>query len=862
MTMPSELLSSARASVGRRFGVELWRGLIASVALTFAWPTQAGEAHSKAELQRSHWAFQPIRKPALPPQQAPTHTEIDRFIVASLQARGLALQTALPRWQWIRRVTFDLTGLPPTWEEVQTFVEDSSANAREKVLDRLLSSPRYGERWGRHWLDLARYADTHGGSAIGFTRFPFSYTYRDYVIQAFNADLPYNRFVTEQLAADQLGLKENDPALAALGFLTIGMQYRNRHDVIDDQIDVISRGLMGLTVACARCHDHKFDPISTQDYYSLYASLAPSQAPELLPTLGRPAGDAPQQEYQRQLTRLQARHDDLATEQNEIMRSRLRMQVGPYLREIAKGVPEQDLSTAFLSYRTDDVRPLVLNRWRDYLAKMSDQDPVFGPWVQLARLPAAGFTEAATNLLRTLEKANGDPAKIKDLHRLAADPPAWNPRVLAALLKQPPKSMIEVADAYGDLFGAVHQAWLKALQTASAEAAAGAEIIPDEDPRQLELNSPVVRQLRRHLYGTNTPTAVPDAQALTLLNRPINDELGGRRGAIHELHLSAPGSPARAMALQENPSPDVYHVLQRGNPLARGVVVTPRFLTVLSSSNAANFPEGQRRLGLAQAVVDPKNPLTRRVLVNWVWQHHFGQGLVRTPDDWGTRGNRPTHPELLDYLAEVFAEEGWSLKQLHRRIMLSAVYAQRALEDEKARSVDPENELLWRMPSRRLELEALLDSLLATSGELDLTLGGKPFDRQAQPNVRRRSVYAFVNRDIVSNLSSTFDAANPSSCTARRPDTTVPQQALFALNSDFIQDRAAALAALVAKAAGDDDAQRIRELYHRVYAREPEKAEQDRILRFVQTNGGAAPAAAWQQVAHTLLAANEFSFLD
>ena len=815
-----------------------------------------------AAIDTNHWAYRPVGNPVPPRSADPSHTDIDRFIVAALQSRGLSLSQPASRADWIRRATFDLTGLPPSWEEVQGFMADASPDAREKVLDRLLNSPRYGERWGRHWLDLARYADTHGGSAIGFTRFPFSYTYRDYVIRSFNADVPYERFITEQIAADQLGLKDNDPALAGLGFLTVGMQYRNRHDVIDDQIDVVSRGLMGLTVACARCHDHKFDAISTRDYYSLYAALAASGVPDSLPVIDSGKTNDARRDYQRELVRLQTRHDDMAAEHNEVMRGRLRMQVGLYLREIAKGVPEQDVSTEFLSYRTDDIRPLILNRWRDYLAAMPDTDPVFGPWVRLARLPADGFEVACTNLVNALQRENGDPAAIKDLHKLPAEAPRWNSMVLEAMGRKPRKSLVDVADVYGELFATVHQGWLKALMAASAEGANGAEIIPDEDSRQLEINSPVLRQLRRHIYGGNTPTAVTEAVALKLLNRTVNDTLSGRRGAIHDLHLNAAGSPARAMVVTESSAPATFHVLKRGNPLARGETVMPRFLSALSRSDAEPFPEGSRRLGLARAVVSSDNPLTRRVLVNWVWQHHFGQGLVRTPDDWGTRGNRPTHPELLDHLASAFAADGGSIKRLHRRIMLSAVYAQGSLENEKSRNIDPDNQLWWRMPTRRLEMEAMLDSMLWAASELDLTAGGRPFDRQAQPGVLRRSVYAFVNRDIVANLASTFDAANPSSCTARRPDTTVPQQALFALNSEFVQDRAKALAALTGQAAGRDDALRVRELYRRVLAREPRPAELDRLLRFVKTGDATGQAAAWQQAAHSLLASNEFSFVD
>lgn len=811
-----------------------------------------------------HWSFEPVTKPA-PPQisrSTPAQHDIDRFILASLQSRGLKMSAPVTRSQWIRRVTLDLTGLPPTWDEVRAFVQDDTPHAREQLLDRLLSSPRYGERWGRHWLDLARYADTHGGSAIGFTRFPFSYTYRDYVVRAFNTDLPYNRFITEQIAADQMGLDEQDPALAGLGFLTVGMQYRNRHDVIDDQIDVVSRGLMGLTVACARCHDHKFDPVSTADYYGLYASLAGSTSPELPPVIGQPKADGKYAEYLRELARRQAHHDDIAAEQNEVMRGRLRMQVALYLREIAKGAPEQDTSTAFLSYRTDDIRPTILNRWRDYLIKMPDADPVFGPWVRLIRLNTNGFKEAALNLVRALEKENGDPAKFKDLHRLTTEAPRWNPLVLEALSKKTPETMLDVADAYGQLFATMHQGWLKSLQSASAEASPGAEIIPDEDPKQAEINSSVHRQVRRYLYGANTPTAVPEDLAVQLLNRTVNDNLGGRRGAIHELHLNSPGSPPRAMALKENPHPGPFHVLKRGNPLSRGEVVPARFLSILDAGNSQVFEDGRRRLGLARAVTSRENPLTRRVIVNWVWQHHFGQGLVRTPDDWGTRGNWPTHPELLDYLASVFVEDGWSLKKLHRRILLSETYAQSSVENASARMLDPDNELLWRMPRRRLDLEAMLDSMLAVSGEIDLTIGGRPFDRQAQPGVLRRNIYAFVNRDIVSSLASTFDSANPSACTAKRQDTTVPQQTLFALNSEFIQDRAAALATLTSRVAGGDDARQIQELYRRVYSREPQPDEVSRLLEYKRVASQSSPKTVWQQVAHILLASNEFAFVD
>lgn len=855
-------------------------------------PAETGKTLTDAEIQllrrwvlegakfEDHWAFEPIHKPPVPTTKSAASTDIDRFIVAALEERGLHLSPPLSREQLIRRATFDLTGLPPTWDEVQAFVQDSSANAFETVINRLLDSPRYGERWGRHWLDIARYADTHGGSAIGFTKFPFSYTYRDYVINAFNADVPYNRFIVEQLAADQIGLPENDPARAGLGFLTVGMQFRSLHDLIDDQIDVVTRGLLGLTVACARCHDHKFDAIPTADYYALYATFASSHAVELAPMIGTPSDTEQFRAYEKELAKRQLTYEDMAQDQSEVMRSRIRMQVGLYLTELAKGTPEQDLSAAFLSYRTDDVRPLVLNRWREYLAKMPQDDPVFGPWVKLFKVEPTEFAKQCSELVATMKTANGDPNQYANQQSLGVNAPAWNPRVIEAIEKKQPQTLIELADVYGGLFADLHKAWLKGLLETSLESAVGGTILPDEDPGHAEINSAIARQLRRHLYAPGTPTAMSDEIASKLLNRTVSDSLSGRKGSIHDLQLNSPGSPPRAMALEESKTPPPFTVFHRGNPLARGELVSAHFLTALSDPKAPAFRDGQRRLGLAQSIVAPNNPLTRRVLVNWVWQNHFNQGLVRTPDDFGTRGSPPTNPQLLDFLASTFSEEGWSIKNLHRKIMLSDVYQQAAIENAESRNQDPLNELFWRMPRRRLEMEAMRDAMLAVSGELDTTLGGRPVELSAVPVIPRRSVYGFINRDIVSSLASTFDGANPITCTAKRPDTNVPQQALYALNSEFIQDRANQVAKRAQAEVVDPDA-RIRWIYRRLLARDPDE-EEVRIARsFIDANtpndqqtpapaSPETPAPAvttrsvdpWSQLAHALLASNEFIFLD
>jgi hypothetical protein len=810
----------------------------------------------------NHWAFEPIQDPAPPSVTDISVSDIDRFVLATLKSKGLEMSPPISRQQLIRRATFDLIGLPPFKEEVEAFVYDASAEAFEKVVDRLLESPRYGERWGRHWLDIARYADTHGGAAIGFKKFPFSYTYRDYVISAFNQDLPYDQFITEQLAADQLGLNENDSALAALGFLTVGQQFPNPNDTIDDQIDVITRGFLGLTVTCARCHDHKYDAIPTTDYYSLYATFAPSESPKLLPTVGEPTDSESYQEYQEELRKRQINYQDMARDQSAVMRGRLRMQVGLYLRELAKGVPEQDLTAAFLSYRTDDLRPHILEAWRSYLAQRPESDPVFGPWVRLSKLPPTAFTEECSSLLAELRSQNGESEKQKPLQTFASSPPRWNPRVIDALEKKHPTNLLEVADAYGELFAIIHQEWLQSIIESATEAIPGTKPVPDEDIKHLTINSPVNRQLRRHLFSTESPLGMPDSEAVNYLNRPIRDNVSGRNGAIHNLHLNSPGSPPRAMALREDPSDRAFHVMQRGNPLDRGQPVTPRFLTALTTNHSEPFRPGKRRLGLARALVHESNPLTRRVIVNWVWQHHFGQGLVRTPDDFGTRGRPPTHPKLLDYLASKFQDDRWSIKRLHRRIMLSTTYQQAAIENGSSRIQDPENESLWRMPRRRLDLESMRDAMLKVSGELSPRVGGRPFDLLSSPVVPRRSVYAFVNRDIVSSLASTFDAANPTSCTAKRPETNVPQQTLFALNSSFIQDRAKALAAHQELDNVESDEERIRRMYQRCFSRPPDPDDLRIALTFIQSQPSDSETDPWQRFAHALLASNEFVFVD
>ena len=830
-----------------------------------------------ASARANHWAYQPISAPPVPEVTGlpATATHIDHFILASLQKAGLEPGPPADKRTLIRRATFDLIGLPPTYAEVQEFLNDDSASAFAKVVDRLLKSPRYGERWGRHWLDLARYADTHGGAPVAAKTFPFSYTYRDYVIGAFNRDLPYNRFILEQIAADQLQLEENDSALAALGFLTVGRQFRSYHDTIDDRIDVVTRGLMGLNVTCARCHDHKYDAIPTDDYYSLYAVFAPSESPDELPLLGVPEDTPEYREFQTELERLTTIRNNAARDLFQVLQERLRMQVGLYLRELAKGTPEQDLTTKFLSYRTEDARPPIVDRWREYLSKTTaPDDPVFGIWHRCQQLEPDEFPQRCSEIVAQMRADNGeDGANPEKFNAPQATPPRWNPRVLEVMEARSPANLYDLADAYGEIFCAIQKEWLQGMLVAALQAVPGAEVIGDNDPEHEFLNSPVNRQLRQHLHAPGTPTDIPQSLAQQLMNRTYQDRVRRFRGHIQKLKLQSPGSPPRSMILKESPQAQPQRVFLRGNPVDRGQLVTPRFPGLLSSNPRKVFQDGHRRLDLARAIVDPENPLTTRFIVNWVWRHHFGRGLVRTPDNFGVRGDPPTHPQLLDYLATTYVANGWSIKRLHRQIMLSHVYQQSSKKLDKSadvpttppsqqETIDPENRLLWRMPPKRLELEAMRDAMLAVAGVLDTTMGGRPIDLFAEPAIARRTVYGFINRDVIASLFGTFDMADPSSCTARRPETNVPQQALFALNSKFVVEQARHLAQSTQGDGSLEAPDRIRQLYQRVYARNPADQELTLALQYIQAQPEDSQPPPWTRLAQVLLAANEFVFVD
>jgi hypothetical protein len=781
-----------------------------------------------------HWAYQPLRPPALPSVKNRywPATQLDILVLSRLEASGLSPSPPADRRTLLRRVYFDLVGLPPTMADVDAFERDASPEAFAKVVDRLLASPAYGERWARHWLDVARYADTKDGVLMyGDDRVrPYAYTYRDYVIRALNDDVPFDRFVHEQLAADLIEPKVEPWRLAAMGFLTLGRMFDNNiHDVLDDRIDTVTRGFLGLTVSCARCHDHKYDAIPQADYYSLYGVFASSEAPLELPLI-EPAGPSPSAaEFEkkagpkvRELRQFQERQFALLSEA-------ARTRVGDYLLRVAS-TPPDPLETAifFLSLAPGDLRPQIVARWRRYLASPARaDDPVFGPWPELMKLPEAYFASQAKAVV-TRWTAKG-----------------LNPLVRDALAAAKLQGKADVARAYGQLLLRVYQ---------ESKQNKGSAETPE-----------ACRQIVDLVAGRDSPCFFPKGHTWYYMSRGEKDAYGSMQTALDKLAVQSPSAPPRAMVLNDSPERYNPRVFVRGNPAQPGDPVPRQFLRILAGPDRQPFVHGSGRLDLARAITAADNPLTSRVLVNRVWMHHFGEPLVSTPSDFGTRSTPPIHPELLDYLAWTFRQEGWSLKKLHRLIVLSRTYQQASFDRPQCRQVDPENRLLWRANRQRLDLEAMRDAFLLISGRLDAQRGGRPVDIVNNPLNRRRTVYGLVDRQSLPGMYRAFDFAVPDASVERRPQTTVPQQALFGLNSPFMVEQAKALAARPAVAGAPSPEQRVAALYHLVLTRNPDPAEVRSALRFVaevESAGRGSQLSPWQQYAQVLLLTNEMMFVD
>jgi hypothetical protein len=722
---------------------------------------------------KNYWAFKlPVQAP-LPGTSTRFSHPIDRFLEQVRQEKGLRAAPRAPRLTLLRRAYLDLIGLPPTPDQTAAFLADDSPAAWQRLIDTLLASPQYGERWGRHWLDVARYADSSGFEQ-DYDR-PNAWRYRDYVIHAFNSDKPYDRFLKEQIAGDELD-DRSDETLIATGFLRAGPRVafrekdnpERRYEYLDDLIATTGRGILGLTVHCARCHNHKFDPIPQRDYYSLVTTFF-GYVETTRPLVPRAEAEA----YEKKVHAIDAREEPLKAEIKKIeapYREKLR-------QDAYKKFPE-DVQRAIAKPETERTPGEKL----------------------LAQQVIEGVTIGSAAVDRVLTPA--DAAKKKQL----ADQ-------IAALEKEKP-APIPVA-----------------------------EIVTDGDYR-----------------------FAPDGEGDEVIGCPKCRIFDVKDGSF--LH-TGPG--------RYEPPPS--HFLIRGDPNSQGSVMKPGFITAATYGNppteippADGHTSGRRR-ALAEWIASPQNPLTARVIVNRIWHHHFGRGIVSTLDNFGRMGDPPTHPALLDWLAVEFMNRGWSIKQMHRLIMTSDAYQMAsAFESSEDTAIDPQNQYLWRFREQRLDAEAVRDSVLTASGSINLAVGGPPVfppvpkallteanhgiwkEQQDGPAVWRRSVYVYRKRGLAFPMFQVFDLPEQNVTAGARNVSTVPTQALMLLNDPFVVRQAQLFADRVKKEAGEDVAKQIDRAYRIALTRPPTRTELS-VAQSAIANGSLV------DLTHVLLNLNEFVYI-
>jgi hypothetical protein len=630
-----------------------------------------------------------------------------------------------------------------------------------------------------------------------------------------------------------------------MGFLTLGGRFMNNlHDVLDDRIDVVSRGLLGLTATCARCHDHKFDPIPQADYYSLYgvfrSSIEPTLPPEFLPP---PQTD----EYAKFSTEMTARQKKLTAfvaSKHSTLVSSARARAAEYLLAAEAQMEKPPTDDFMLLADTNDINPTMTLRWQVMLeAARKKPHRVWQAWTEFAALPTDQFEAKANEICDRLTSGRKPMADGREPLSFSL-----NPLVIEAVCSTTPKSLNEVATRYGDLLKRIDVKW--------------------QNTKPGPLTDTHEEELRRVLYGPDAPPDVPLAMGWGFLSlfpdRPTQGEYQKLIKELEQWSMTTAGAPARAMVLVDDVTPFDPQIFLRGNPNRLGASV-PRQPLAISLPDRQPFASGSGRLELARSIVDPRNPLTARVFVNRVWRQHFGTGLVTTPSDFGLRSDPPSHPELLDWLATNFIRSGWSMKWLHRTIVLSATYLSSSDSEKGLRrsangsrpAADPENRWLSHANRRRLEWESLRDSLLLVSGDLNRRIGGESIEL-LNGFVPRRTLYGTLDRLDVPNLLTTFDFPTPASTNPQRNSTTVAPQALFLMNGDLTFEVASRLLRR-ADVANTDSPSRVRQLFLICYQRTPTDSEQQAAVEFL----GDTPAPArWTAFAQSLLLANEFAFVD
>ena len=811
---------------------------------------------------KTHWAFQPLRPATAPVMDDDqwSRNEIDRFVLKQLNENGLIPSVEAERASLLRRLSYSLTGLPPSFEEVQAFVHDPRPDAYERRVDQWFQSTHYGEHLARMWLDIARYSDTKGYVYAREERFFVNASlYRDWVIQAFNDNLPYDQFIKLQLAADQCE-PDNPRALAAMGLLTLGRRFLGvTHDIIDDRIDVVGRGTLGLTIACARCHDHKYDPIPTADYYALYGVFQCSTDRQV--DLARWSSAQPSAEFLVELEKRQKTLTETTATKRKEAADRVRSRVADYLfaqTELSKyGEEGFDIIIA-----ASDIVPAFVRRWEGYLSRCESDDPVFAPWFLFKALNAQDF-------------GNRSPV-ITEQCRESATVHPWVVELLAA----PPANLRQLADAYGDLFKKVAQRWKELQDKVSAQ-------LTSEEADWIASAQPLLSVL----YGATAPCEVPNEEIIateTYFDSDSCTALWKLQGEVDRWRLKSEEAPQVAVGLFDRDIMVEPRVFVRGNPANKGPRISRHFLSLFSTTPPEAFTRGSGRLELAQRIVDPANPLTPRVWVNRLWQHHFGQGLVPTVSDFGLRADPPSHPELLDWLADELIRSNWNTKEIQRKMLLSATFRQASSQtlhpqQALAEQIDPANRLLWHISPRRLKFEEVRDTLLDASGDLQYRMGGKSVEMLGTKAPHwRRSVYGLVDRQFLPPTLRMFDFANPDLHTGRRSETFVPQQSLYFLNHPFVAQRAQNLADKLSRASGTAQ---IDQLYQAILQREPTRNESNAALDFLnapeEREEVTVPDTAYdwsygygevdestgkltrlEQLAQVLMLTNEFWFVD
>lgn len=793
------------------------------------------EPLEKPLLGIDHWAFQPP-KPLRDLSLDPTgwsDDPMDAVIFHRLAAEGMSPAAEASPHDLARRLAYDLTGLPIRDDLLEAYLEASDQpDSYSRLVDALISDPAFGEHWARLWLDVARFSDAKGYVYAREERFfVHSASYRQWVIEAFNQSMPYDWFLKRQIAADLLEL---DPPghLAALGFLTLGRRFLGvTHDIIDDRIDVIGRGTMGLTVACARCHDHKYDPIPTSDYYSLYGVFANSHDRLVRLRTDRSSDggladpNAVEDPFETELRKRQEAYQSKLLEEKNIAEERCRKRVADYLmaQTHLQDFPEEGFDQILT---TDDLIPNFIRRWEMFLANPKRQeDPVFAIWKRLESIPAGpDYSELAGQQIASVLQTHGDqiPRRLKEA--FTTSPSQWK----------------EVVERYGAIFARLQEEWSQ-LEGASKES---------NLPAPGKFEDPGDERLRQTLVGPGSPCRIPDEGIVTtegFFPTNVCEALWKLQGEIDRWILQSDRSIEFTVATADRVDERTARIFRRGNPANKGESVQRHFLTALDETPPKPFGSGSGRLRLAERIASPANPLTARVWVNRLWTHLAGQGWVRTPSDFGIRAGTPSLLPVLDQWALRLIAQDWDLKKSVREMVLSATYRQSIASsfESKGNSIDPANHLLWKQNRRRLSLEQWRDSWLAWSGQLVRRIGGRSeewFPSSSGP--QRRSIYAKIDRQFLPTALRFFDFANPDLHIPIRSETSVPQQALFLWNHPWTASVASQLEkeAIVAshESAGPEDrslqanTRILKWLHRRIYQREPSQEELQLAERFFE----------------------------